>query len=59
MCWFVDCDKYLTVYTCHVITWCMEYVHITLLVSLSKAGKEESGRWPDLNPSLVLNAGFT
>ena len=59
MCWFVDCDKYFTVYTCHMITWFMEYVHITLLISLSKAGKEESGRWPGLNPSLVINPGFT
>ena len=59
MCWFVDYDKYFTVYTCHMITWCMEYVHIALLVSLSKAGKEESGRWPGLNPSLVINPGFT
>jgi len=59
MCWFVDCDKYFTVDTCHMITWCMVYVHITLCVSLSKAGKEESGRWPGLNPSLVINPGFT
>ena len=59
MCWFVDCDKYFTVYTCHMITWHLLYVHITLLVRLSKAGKEESGRWPGLNLSLVLNPGFT
>ena len=36
----------------------MVYIHITLLISLSKAGKQESGRWAGLNPSLVLNPGF-
>ena len=42
-----------------MITRCVVYVHITLLVGLSQAGKEESGRWPGLNPSLVINPGFT
>ena len=30
MCWLVDCDKYFTVYTCHMVTRCMVCVYITL-----------------------------
>ena len=27
MCWFVDCDKYFTGYTCHMVTFYGMYTH--------------------------------
>ena len=35
MCWLLVCDKYFTVYTCHMVIGCMVCVHILLSLVIS------------------------